>query len=73
MMECDSMHSSIEYAHKHLALYTVNDWVNVIISVHRHNPNEVEVMKFSDLKNLAATLLCNYRKASTGELVNGWR
>jgi len=59
MMECDSMHSSIEYARKHLALYTVNDWVNVIKSAHRHHPYEVEVMKFadfSDLKNLEATL-----------------
>ena len=73
MMECDSMHSSIEYARKHLALYTVNDWVNVIKSARRHNPYQVEVLKytdFSDLKNLAATLLCNRRKASTGDLVN---
>ena len=73
MMECDSMHSSIEYARKHLSLYTVNDWVNVIKSARRHNPYEVEVMKFadfSDLKYLAVTLLCNRRKASTGELVN---
>lgn len=72
-MECDSMHSSIEYAQKHLALYTVNDWVNVIKSARRHNPYEVEVMKFSDFSNLkvlAATLLCNCRKASTGAFVN---
>jgi len=73
MTECDSMHSSIEYTHKHLALYTVNDWVNVIKSACRHNPYQVEVMKFTDftgLKSLAASLLCNCRKSSTGDLVN---
>jgi len=72
MMECDSMHSSIEYACKHLSLYTVNDWVNVIKSARRHKPYQVEVLKytdFSDLKGLAATLLCNRRKSSTGDLV----
>jgi len=72
MMECDSMHSSIEYACKHLSSYTVNDCVNVIKSARRHKPYQVEVLKytdFSDLKGLAATLLCNRRKSSTGDLV----
>ena len=72
-MECDSMHSAIEYAPKHLSLHTVNDSVNVLKSARRHNPDEVEVLKideFSDMKTLAATAVPNRRKTATGQMVS---
>ena len=38
MMECDSIHSAIEYAYKNLHVYSVNEWVNLLKSARRKNP-----------------------------------
>jgi len=56
MMKCDSMHSAIESAHKHVAVYSMHEWVNVLKSARRHNPYSVKVIHYSefyDLKHLA--------------------
>ena len=64
-MECDSMHSSIEHAQKHMKIYTVNDWENVMRGARRHNPyitQDVKYRDFYDLKQLARTTITNTRK-----------
>lgn len=47
MMECDSMHSSIEKAKNYTSVYTVNDWLNIFkcarSSPHRSNAQPYEV------------------------------
>jgi hypothetical protein len=75
MMECDSMHSSIEYARKHLTLYTVNDWVNVLKSAGRHSPYEVNSMNFGDffdLKSLATSIIISNRRTTTSGCTVNW-
>jgi hypothetical protein len=74
MLEYDSMHSAIEYAHKNLAVYSVNEWVNIIESARRKKPYSVELMMMfkdfhDDLKKLATKIICN-RNKSTNEQLN---
>jgi len=72
-MECDSMHCSIEHAQKHMKIYTVNDWENVMRGARRHNPyitQEVKYRNFYDLKQLARTTIMNTRKNEEGKSVN---
>ena len=73
MMECDSMHSSIEYAHKNLSVYSVHEWVNVLKSARRHNPYAVQVLDYSDfydLKTLASKLVSNRKRSAAGITIN---
>ncbi|KAF0762658.1 Uncharacterized protein FWK35_00019475 [Aphis craccivora] len=52
MMECDSMHSSIEKAKNYTSVYTVNDWLNIFkcarSSPHRSNAQPYEVAALSN-------------------------
>ena len=69
MMECDSMHSAIEFSQRHLSIYSVHEWVNVIHLARKQNPYKVRVMSFSDfkdLKALASKVVTNRRTFSTG-------
>ena len=40
-MECDSMHSVVEYAYKNVFIYSTSDWRNVLFSAKR-NKKEME-------------------------------
>jgi len=44
MMECDSMHSAIEYAQKNLSVFSLHEWINVLKTARRHNPYKVELL-----------------------------
>jgi len=73
MMECDSMHSAIEHAQRHLAIYSLHEWVNVIKSARRYRPyavKSVEVSDFKNLKSLAAKLVKNRRNLTSGGEIN---
>jgi len=48
MMECDSMHSAIEYAQKNLTICSLHEWYNVLRSARRHRPYCVEMMNYTD-------------------------
>jgi len=54
MIECDSMHSAIEFSQRHLAVYSMNEWVNILKSAIKQNPYNVKVMSFADFKDLEA-------------------
>ena len=72
-MECDSMHSAIESAHKHLEVYSMHEWVNVLKSARRHNPYSVMVIdhsQFYDLKHLASRIISNRKRTTEGEHLN---
>lgn len=69
MMECDSMHSAIEFSQRHLSVYSVHEWVNIIQLARTKNPYTVRVMSFDDfkdLKALASKMITNRRKFSSG-------
>lgn len=79
MMECDSMHSSIEKAKKYTSVYTVNDWLNIFkyarSSRHRSNAQPYEVIEleyneFYDLAALSNAYLQNTGINTSGEKVN---
>ena len=52
MMECDSMHSAIVDAQKYLAIYSQNEWINVLKSARRHKPYNVHEFTHDDFYNL---------------------
>jgi len=54
MIECDSMHSAIEFSQRHLAVYSMNEWVNILKSAIKQNPYNIKVMSFADFKDLEA-------------------
>ena len=69
MMECDSMHSAIEFSQRHLSVYSVHEWVNIIQLARKQNPYKVRVMSFDDfkdLKALASKMITNRRTFSAG-------
>lgn len=73
MMECDSMHSAIEYAHRHMSIYSIHEWVNVLKIARRHNPYMVSVLEhpyFHDLKTLAGHLVTNRRSSNSDKIIN---
>lgn len=73
MMECDSMHSAIEFAQRHLAIYSMHEWVNVLQSARKQNPYKVKLMSFGDfkdLKTLASKMVTNRNKSTTGNVIN---
>ena len=73
MMECNSMHSAIERAQRHLALYSMREWVTVLKAARRHNPYSVKLMEVTDflnLKLLASKMVTNRHKSDSGNVVN---
>ena len=72
-MECDSMHSAIEYAHKYQTTYLMHDWINIMRGARRRHPYNVEQLTYSDfydLKALATSVLPNRSRNSNGDSVN---
>jgi hypothetical protein len=60
-MELDSMHSTTEYAQKHVLVVIMRDWMD-IFKMARSNRNKnmkyaCQELKFDDLKNLKSYLL----------------
>lgn len=79
MMECDSMHSSIEKVKKYTSVYTVNDLLYIFnyarSSCHRSNAQPYEVIEieyndFYDLAALYSAYLQNTAINTYGEKVN---
>jgi len=71
MMECDSMHSAIEYAQKNLSIFSLHEWINVLKTARRHNPYKVELpdhTEFFDLKALAKQLVTYRNKSGHGSV-----
>ncbi|CAG9769714.1 unnamed protein product [Ceutorhynchus assimilis] len=78
MMECDSMHSAIEKQKRYLAVYTLNDWINIFKMARskrgkkKNDPYIVTELKYSDfidLKAISLTLLKNKTVNTQGEKV----
>ena len=67
MMECDSMHSAIEFSQRHLSIYSMHEWVNILQLARKQNQYKVRVMSFddfTDLKALASKMITNRRTLS---------
>ena len=50
-MECDSMHSAIEYAKKRTSVYVPSQWDTIMQMARRQNPYTVIPLSFSDMKD----------------------
>lgn len=72
-MECDSMHSVIEFAQKNSSLFCVSAWKTIIEVARRKNPYKVHQLNYTDFfdcKALCDQLVKNRTKNETGERVN---
>nr|CAI5870153.1 unnamed protein product [Callosobruchus analis] len=78
MMECDSMHSAIEHHKKYLAVYTLNDWINIFKMVRSKRGKkqndayfvkELKYTNFIDFKTISQALLRNKTINTQGEKV----
>jgi hypothetical protein len=78
MMECDSMHSAIDSAKKHVSVYTMYDWINIFRGARSTRnrksapPYVVNILQyedFYDLSSLSKSLLKNKRKDTEGNVV----
>lgn len=79
MMECDSMHSTIEAQKKHIPVYLMNDWLNIFRMARStrtkksNKPYSVTELKFNDFLDLSAlsmTIIRNKRRDTEGNIVN---
>ena len=73
-MECDSMHSAIEFAKKNTPIYVPSQWDTVIRMARRKNPYVVVPMKhtnFYNLKELASHMFRNVKIDIDGKRVAG--
>lgn len=78
-LEADSMHSAIETAKRNISVYTVNDWINIMIMARSNrgrNKNcssyivkELHFSDFVDLKHLGACIVGNKSLDSDGKKV----
>ena len=50
-MECDSMHSAVDHAKKHTAIYTPYRWDTVLRQARRRNPYTVVPIRHGDVKD----------------------
>nr|CAI5857563.1 unnamed protein product [Callosobruchus analis] len=78
MMECDSMHSAIEHQKKYLAVYTLNDWINIFKMARSKRGKkqndayfvkELKYTNFIDFKTISQALLRNKTINTQGEKV----
>ena len=72
-MECDSMHSSIEFAHKNSSVFCVSAWKTIFEIARRKNPYRVHQQSFSDCVNckaLSDQLIKTRSRNDRGETVN---
>ncbi|MEW8545290.1 MAG: hypothetical protein AB2693_17345 [Candidatus Thiodiazotropha sp.] len=74
-MECDSMHSAIEFAKKKTPIYVPTQWNTVIHMARRKNPYSVVPLKHSDIidfKQIRAQKVKNVKTTVDGKKIN-WR
>ena len=72
-MECDSMHSAIEFAHKNSSVFCVSAWKTIFEVARRKNPYAVHQLGYSDFvdcKALRDQMIKNRSKNEEGETVN---
>ena len=72
-MECDSMHSAIEYEKKNTDVFSLNDSLNVFLKARRDNAYDVIKLRFQDiydLKKLSSTKILEKNKNTEGEKIN---
>ena len=73
-MECDSVHSAIEYSQKNLPVFSVNEWNNIIRSArpgrHPYRVHQLQWYDFVDAKQLAAETISNRKTDIFGNTVN---
>lgn len=84
-LEVDSMHSAIEVAKENVSVYSVNDWINIMVIARsnrrkrknkKSDPYIVEELKFSDivdLKSLGENLIKNRTLDDKGEKVQWFK
>ena len=74
-MECDSMHSAIEHAKKHVKIHSIGQWEEILSMARRKNPYRVTRMQYSDFydfKGLVRATVQNKSLDEAGQTVN-WR
>lgn len=72
-MECDSMHSAIEFAKKHTAVFCLSSWKSIFEVARRKHPYKVHQLEhrdFFDCKAISEQLIKNRCKNEDGETVN---
>jgi len=72
-MECDSMHSAIDYARKNTSVFSVSSWKSIFEIARRKNPYKVHQLnhtQFKDCKALCDSLVKNRTKDENGDTVN---
>ncbi|CAG2211934.1 unnamed protein product [Mytilus edulis] len=72
-MECDSMHSAIEFAKKKTEIYIPSQWATVVRMARRTNPYSVVPIQHEDIydfKKLQKTTLTYSKVDANGEKVN---
>ena len=72
-MECDSMHSAIEFARKNSSVFCVSAWKSIFEVARRKNPYRVHQLNYKDFfdcKALCDQLVKNRTKNEAGETVN---
>ena len=53
-LECDSMHSAIEHAKKHVKVNSIDQWEGILTMARRKKPYKVTRLQYSDFYNLKA-------------------
>ena len=72
-MECDSMHSAIEYAKKNINVFAPSQWDTVVIMAQRKRPYTVIPLKhpdFFNIKQLERDININFQVDEMGKRVN---
>ena len=72
-MECDSIHSSVEYVKKHTSVYIPLEWQNLIRLARRNKPYVVVPLQYTDfidVKALCASYNMNWTVDEDGKRVN---
>ena len=72
-MECDSMHSAIEFAQRNSSVFCVSAWKTIFEVARRRNPYKVHQLSctdFVDCKALCDQLIRNRTKNENGDTVN---
>ena len=75
-MECDSMHSAIEFAQKNSSVFCVSAWKIIFEVARRKNPYAMHQLGYSDFvdcKALCDRMIKNRSKNEEGETVNWLR
>ena len=64
-LECDSMHSAIEHAKKHVKVHSIDQWEGILTMARRKKPYKVTRLQYSDFYNLKALVTATVSNKST--------